>query len=202
MAHYRLANDVEVGPSSSFLLVTGSNMSGKSTLLRSVGLNVLLAQAGGPVCASQCRLPPTEIATSMRVADSLARGVSFYMAELQRLKQVVDHADRLRDESSRTLLYLLDEILLGTNSAERHIAVVRVMHHLLEAHTIGAISTHDLSLADSEELAGACQPVHFREQIVTRDGCDEMTFDFVLRPGVATTTNALKLLEMVGLDAR
>jgi hypothetical protein len=198
----RVANDVEVGPTGSFLLVTGSNMSGKSTLLRSLGLNVLMAQSGSPICATQCSLPPLEVATSMRVADSLGDGVSFYMAELQRLKEVVDHANQLAANPTRHLLYLLDEILLGTNSAERHIAVVRVMSHLLDANAMGAISTHDLALAGSQELANACQPVHFREQVITRDGKDEMTFDFVMRPGVATTTNALKLLEIVGLGER
>ena len=135
----------------------------------------------------------------MRIGDSLAEGVSFYMAELKRLKQIVDLADDRRSHGRPALLYLLDEILLGTNSAERHIAVVRVVRHLLDAGAIGAISTHDLELAKSPDLEDACQPVHFREQIVERDGKSEMTFDYRMRPGVATTTNALKLLELVGL---
>jgi hypothetical protein len=196
---HRVANDVTLGPAGTFLLVSGSNMSGKSTLLRSVGVNTLLAQAGSPVCALRCHLPPLDVATSMRVGDSLADGVSFYMAELKRLKTVVDHADQLRKRTDRTLLFLLDEILLGTNSAERRIAVVHVVQHLVQAGAIGAISTHDLELAASPALAAACQAVHFREQIEVRDGKRQMTFDYQMRPGVATTTNALKLLELVGL---
>jgi hypothetical protein len=195
----RVVNDVALGPAGTFLLVSGSNMSGKSTLLRSIGVNSLLAQAGAPVCATACELPPVEVATSMRVGDSLADGVSFYMAELKRLKAVVDHAARLQTDRERTLLFLLDEILLGTNSAERHIAVVHVVQHLIHAGAFGAISTHDLELANSPALTASCHPVHFREHIVTKDGKREMTFDYQMRPGIATTTNALKLLELVGL---
>jgi hypothetical protein len=194
----RVANDVQIGPPGTFLLVSGSNMSGKSTLLRAVGINALLAQAGSPTCSVECQMPPLEVATSMRIGDSLADGVSFYMAELHRLKQIVDLATR-RPEDHPKLLYLLDEILLGTNSTERHIAVMRVIRHLLDAGAMGAMSTHDLELARTPELADACQSVHFREQIIERDGKSVMTFDYRMRPGVATTTNALKLLELVGL---
>ena len=126
-----VANDVEIGPAGSFLLVTGSNMSGKSTLLRAIGVNAVLAQAGAPVCAEQLSLPPVVLATSMRIRDSLETAVSFYMAELMRLKEIVDLARDANPEKDHTLLYLLDEILLGTNSKERHIAVVRVLQHLL-----------------------------------------------------------------------
>ncbi len=195
----RVCNDVVVGPPGTVLLVTGSNMSGKSTLLRSIGINTVLAQAGAPVCASSLRLPPTRIATSMRIQDSLEAGVSFYLAELKRLKQIVDLASDASALRGRKLLYLLDEILQGTNSKERHIAVAHVVAHLIEQRAIGAISTHDLELASSPLLADAVRPVHFRESF--RDGSDgrEMVFDYRLRQGVATTTNALKLLQMVGL---
>lgn len=195
----RVTNDVTIGPAGTFLLVSGSNMSGKSTLLRSVGVNVMLAQAGAPICALDCNMPPLAVATSMRVADSLTDGVSLYLAELKRLKTVVDHADQLRDCADRNLLFLLDEILLGTNSAERRIAVVHVVQHLVKSGAIGAISTHDLELACSPELASACQAVHFRELIEDHNGLRQMSFDYKMRPGVATTTNALKLLELVGL---
>ena len=103
-------------------------------------------------------------------------------------------------ETDRTLLYLLDEILLGTNSKERHIAVVRVLQHLLHRGTIGAVSTHDLDLATSEGLAGACRCVHFCETLHDEHAERPMTFDYKLRPGIATTSNALKLLEIVGLE--
>jgi hypothetical protein len=197
----RAPNDVTLGPPGTFLLVTGSNMSGKSTLLRSLGVNVVLAQAGGPVCAESLRLPPVALATSILVEDSLADGVSFFMAELLRIRKVVDAAGRAAGEG-RVLLYLLDEILRGTNTRERQIAVRRVLAHLLAAGALGAVSTHDLELAEIPELATAVRPVHFRESFepgAEREGKPVMTFDYKLRPGVATTANALKLLDLVGL---
>ena len=196
----RVANDVTVGPPGMFLMVTGSNMSGKSTLLRAIGTNVVLAQAGAPVCAEQFNLPPVLLATSMRIHDSLREGVSYYMAELRRLKQIVDAARARQTDSDRILFYLLDEILQGTNTAERQIAVRQVLAHLLSEGAIGAISTHDLELATAPPLSDACHAVHFRETIHNQSGRPEMTFDYKLRPGVATTTNALKLLEIVGLS--
>jgi DNA mismatch repair ATPase MutS len=195
----RVANDIELGPAGTFILVTGSNMSGKSTLLRAVGLNLILAQAGAPVCATQLRMPPCELATSMRTHDSLADGVSFFLAELQRLKQIVDQSRRSQ-EGSRLLVYLLDEVLQGTNSVERHIAVSRVINHLIEHGSIGMVSTHDLELGQGAELGEVCRTVHFRESFIGSDGDEKMTFDYVLRPGLASTTNALKLLKLVGLD--
>jgi len=189
-------NDVSLGPAGTFLLVTGSNMSGKSTLLRTIGLNCVLAQAGAPVFATALKLPPVTIETSMRIQDSLEDGVSFFMAELQRLKAVVDRASELEADDNRTLLFLLDEILQGTNSAERHIAVTRVVQQLAESKAMGAISTHDLELGSNDELAEISTPVHFRETISDAEG---MTFDYIMRTGVATTTNALKLLELVGI---
>jgi hypothetical protein len=197
--HVRVVNDVQVGPAGTFLLVTGSNMSGKSTLLRTIGVNAVLAQAGAPVCATRLSMPQVTLATSMRIHDSLESGVSFYMAELMRLKAIVDLAQTVQKCDNRTLLYLLDEILQGTNSRERHIAVVRVLHYLLEHEAIGAVSTHDLELATSPPLTAACTPVHFRETLHDQDADQPMTFDYRLRSGVATTTNALKLLEIVGL---
>jgi hypothetical protein len=195
----RVVNDVEVGPAGTFLLVTGSNMSGKSTLLRSIGVNAVLAQAGGPVCAAVLRMPPVTLATSILVEDSLADGVSFFMAELQRIQKVVAAADRAHGEG-RVLLYLLDEVLRGTNSFERQVAVRRVVLHLLRHGAIGAVSTHDLQLAEVPELQGPVVPVHFRET-VHPGGDPPMTFDYRMRPGVATTVNALKLMELVGLPA-
>ena len=195
----RVNNDVEVGPPGTVLLVTGSNMSGKSTLLRSLGANIVLAQMGSVVCADAMTLPPIRIETSMRIADSLADGVSFFMAELKRLKEIVDTAKAHSHDNPRRLLFLLDEILQGTNSRERQIAVSRVVRKLIDEQAIGAISTHDLDLAKTDELAQACRTVHFSEQFVVRDGKEVMTFDYRMKPGIAETTNALKLLELVGL---
>jgi hypothetical protein len=199
-ASVRVANDVTVGPAGTLLFVTGSNMAGKSTLLRSIGLNVVLAQAGSVVCASKMRCPPVTLYTSMRVQDSLERGVSYFMAELERLKLIVDAASGMQRVSGRTLLYLLDEILHGTNSAERAIAARHVLARLIDLGAIGAVTTHDLQLADAEVFARAAQQVHFQESFTRTDGGrPSMHFDYVLRPGKATSSNALKLLEVVGL---
>ena len=195
----RVPNDVQVGPPGSVLLVTGSNMSGKSTLLRSIGANIALAQMGSVVCANDLSLSPVHIETSMRIADSLAEGVSFFMAELKRLKQIVDRGKDFQSDTNRTMLFLLDEILQGTNSRERQIAVSRVVRKLIDRDAIGAISTHDLDLATTPELKAACQTVHFSEQFSDVDGKKEMTFDYRMKQGIAETTNALKLLEIVGL---
>jgi hypothetical protein len=191
----RVANDVELGPPGTVLLVTGSNMSGKSTLLRTVGANAVLAQCGAPVCALSLRLPPCDVQTSIRIQDSLEHGVSYFMAALARLKRVVDAAER--EPGDRVLLYLLDEILQGTNSAERGIAVQGVARHLLDAGAIGAMTTHDLNLAGEEPLRSTARLVHFTE-IVDEHGT--MRFDYRLREGLATSRNALRLMQLIGID--
>jgi len=195
----RVDNDVTVGPAGTFLMVTGSNMSGKSTLLRAIGANVVLAQAGAPVCARALRLPPVALYTSMRVQDALDEGVSLFMAELRRLKLVVDAARAARASGTPPVLYLLDEILHGTNTSERQVAARRVIGHLIEQGAIGAVSTHDLELAGAGELAAAARAVHFSERFENGPDGPVMTFDYRLRPGVATSVNALKLVEMMGL---
>jgi DNA mismatch repair ATPase MutS len=197
-----------VGPPGSVLLVTGSNMAGKSTLLRAIGTNVMLANAGAPVCASRMSLSRLALATSLRTGDSLAQGVSGYMAGLLRIKQVIDAVDaatsaRQAGVSAPAVLYLLDEILGGTNSEERRIAVREIARHLLESNAVGALTTHDLALAEEPTLKRAAVRVHFRETVEpadsTRGGDAHMTFDYVLRPGLATSTNALELLRAIGL---
>jgi DNA mismatch repair ATPase MutS len=172
-------------------------MSGKSTLLRAVGLNAVLAMAGGPVAATRFVLPPVDVWTCMRVEDSLARGVSFFMAELQRLKAVVDAAD---SATERPVLYLLDEILQGTNTAERQIASRRVLGQLAERNAIGGVSSHDLTLIEGSDLERKAVPVHFAETFTRSPEGPNMTFDYDLRPGLATSTNALALMELLGFD--
>jgi hypothetical protein len=189
-------NDVSLGPPGTLLLVTGSNMSGKSTLLRAIGANVILAGAGGPVCAETMALPVADLRTSMRIRDSLEEGISYFMAELRRLKAVCDAASAA---SERPVLYLLDEILQGTNTAERQIAARRILHHLLDRHAIGAVTTHDLTLADAEDLKTRAVLVHFRESLPTPEDGPPIAFDYQLRPGIATSTNALRLMEIMGL---
>jgi len=196
----RVANDLVIGPTDRCLLVTGSNMSGKSTLLRSVGVNILLANAGGVVCAARMVLPRCEPATSMHVRDSLTDHVSRFLAELRRLKEIVDRATEAR-RARRPFVFLLDEVLQGTNSRERRIAVAHVLRRLLSEGAIGAISTHDLELGADPELAKAFTMVHFRETITVEGETRRMTFDYRLRDGLCPTTNALVLLEWVGLGS-
>jgi len=184
-------NDVEVGGPGTMLLVTGSNMSGKSTLLRAVGLNVILGQAGLPVRARSMRLPMRQVATVMRAVDSLQEGASLFLAEVRRLKSVVDVAERT------PTLFLLDEILHGTNTRERSIGARGVISRLLERGATGLVSTHDLTLvALGDELGARVAFSHFTDQV---DGAD-MTFDYVMRPGVVQTSNALRVLRANGLD--
>jgi hypothetical protein len=193
-------NDVSVGPPGTFLLVTGSNMSGKSTLLRALGVNAVLGLAGGPVCATALTLPPLRVRTSMRIDDSLSEGISLFMAELLRIRDIVRAADD-GDRGATPVLFLLDEILHGTNTAERRVAARGVIRHLLAARAIGAVSTHDLTLADAADLNRSARAVHFREHVGPGPGGKgtRLTFDYTLRDGIATTSNALKLLEAVGL---
>ncbi len=192
-ANRRVVNDVQLGPPGTVLLVTGSNMSGKSTLLRAIGANAVLAQCGAPACAASLQLPPCDLQTSIRIQDSLEHGVSYFMAALARLKGVVDAAER--EPGDRALLYLLDEILQGTNSAERGIAVQAVARHLLDAGAIGAMTTHDLNLASEEPLNSAAHLVHFTEIVEA----GTMRFDYRLREGLATSRNALRLMELIGI---
>lgn len=195
----RVPNDLAIEERQRLLLVTGSNMAGKSTLLRSVGVNILLARIGAPVCSKQWVSESMDIASSIRVQDSLQDGVSFFMAELQRLRRVVDKASTENREGGHRMLVLLDEILQGTNSRERQIAVDSVLRRLIDLGCIVLASTHDLELASSDQMGSYAQIVHFREYFELVDGKQLMRFDYKMRPGVTPTTNALKLLEMVGL---
>jgi len=194
-----VGNDVAVGPPGTFLFVTGSNMSGKSTLLRALGTNVVLAQMGAPVCADALRMPPIALASSIRVQDSLEQGVSYFLAELRRLKDVMEATQAAASGGERLPFFLLDEILHGTNTSERQIAARSILRHLLEMGATGAVSTHDLTLTETPDLEAARTAVHFTEQFTRGPEGPSMRFDYRLRPGVATSTNALKLMEIVGL---
>ncbi|HEX9068691.1 MAG TPA: hypothetical protein VF807_07970 [Ktedonobacterales bacterium] len=194
-----VGNAVTVGPPGTFLLVTGSNMSGKSTLLRALGVNIVLAQLGGPVCATALRLPPVTLATSMRVRDSLTEGVSYYMAELYRLRLVMDEMTAASTAGDRLPVFLLDEMLHGTNTSERQIAARRVLRHLTQLGATGVVSTHDLTLAASPEMDAISQKSHFSEHFTRGENGPVMRFDYRLLPGLATSSNALTLMEIVGL---
>jgi hypothetical protein len=191
-ATQRVANDVCTLQAGHGLLVTGSNMSGKSTFLRAIGVGAVLALAGGPVCAKRLRISPMSIATSMRISDSLASGVSHFYAELRKLKAVVGSAD-----GKQPVLFLLDEILHGTNSRERQIGARWILAQLLHKNALGAVSTHDIELCELKgELADRLTLVHFRENVAN----DEMTFDYLLRQGPVTAGNALRLMRSLGLE--
>jgi DNA mismatch repair ATPase MutS len=137
----------------------------------------------------------------MRVADSLEQGISQYMAQLNRLKLIVGGAaEASTDETKPQALFLLDEILQGTNSSERLIAVRRIIHRLLECNAIGAVTSHELTVPDVPELSDAAEIVHFRETAERAPEGVTLSFDYRLRSGLSTSTNALKLMELVGLE--
>jgi predicted ATPase len=195
----RVPNNLTIDEERRLLLVTGSNMAGKSTLLRSVGVNSVLARLGSPVCADSWVGESFDIASSIRVQDSLQDGVSFFMAELKRLRSVVDQAIAESKPDGKRMIILLDEILQGTNSRERQIAVDSVLRRLVDLGCIVLASTHDLELASNDKMQVHAQIVHFREHFEMVDGKQIMRFDYIMRSGVTPTTNALKLLELVGL---
>ncbi|MDB4977671.1 MAG: MutS-related protein family 1 [Myxococcaceae bacterium] len=188
----RVENDLTLPGSGSALLVTGSNMAGKSTLLRAVGLNVALALAGAPVCARSFSVSLVRLRASMRIDDSLQRGASYFHAELTRLRMVVGELD-----AGPPVLFLLDELLRGTNAHARHQGARAVLLHLLARGALGLVATHDVALAELEdELPGQVRNVHFTD--VFEHG--EMRFDYTLREGVVKTSNALRLLAMAGIE--
>ncbi|MEY2937379.1 MAG: hypothetical protein RL033_8128 [Pseudomonadota bacterium] len=190
-AGHRVQNDVLLSGPGSALLVTGSNMSGKSTLLRAMGLGAVMALAGTAVCATRLRLSPLHVHTSMRISDSLAQGVSHFYAELEKLRAVV-----LAAEEKHSVFFLLDEILHGTNSEERQVGARWVLSTLLRAGATGAVSTHDMGLcALTPELMDHVRTVHLREDV---EG-ERMTFDFKVRPGPVRGGNALRLMRSLGL---
>jgi len=203
----RVDNDVALPGPGHGLIVTGSNMSGKSTLLRAMGANAVLALAGAPVCARSLRIGPVRVVTSMRVRDSLEEGVSHFYAELQKLKRVIDLSRQPRTDGAGapsdkpgagTVFFLLDEILHGTNSRERILGARAIIKELLSRGAMGAVSTHDLGISDLDrEIAGdVLRNVHFEEQV---EG-DRMTFDYTLRNGIVQSSNALRLMKLVGID--
>ncbi|MBS0663157.1 MAG: DNA mismatch repair protein MutS [Verrucomicrobia bacterium] len=186
-----VANDVSIGGGRKLTIVSGSNMSGKSTLLRSIGLNSVLAWAGAPVTAEAMRISPLAVGASIRIVDSLQDGKSRFYAEITRLRQIVELA------GARPALFLLDELLSGTNSHDRRIGAEAVVRTLLQRGAIGLVTTHDLALTRiEEEFGGAAVNVHFEDRL--EDG--RVSFDYRLKPGIVTRSNALELMRIVGLE--
>ncbi len=187
-----VANDVSLSGDLRALVVSGSNMSGKSTLLRTVGVNAVLAMAGAPVRARRLRLSRLAVGASIRTLDSLQGGTSRFYAEITRIRALVELA-----AGPLPLLFLLDELLQGTNSHDRRIGAEAIVRGMLERGAIGLLTTHDLALAEiAEALAPRTGNVHFEDQF---DG-GRMTFDYRLRPGVVQKSNALQLMRSIGLE--
>ena len=185
-------NDLQIGGDLRLIIVSGSNMSGKSTLLRSVGLNTALAWAGAPVCATRLVISPLRVGASIRVQDSLEDGKSRFYAEITRLREIVNLA-----LGPGTVLFLIDELLSGTNSHDRRIGASAIVRTLIDRGAIGIITTHDLALAHiAEDVPGRALNVHFADTF--EDG--RLHFDYRLSPGVVERSNALDLMRSVGLE--
>jgi hypothetical protein len=184
-------NDISICDETKVLLISGSNMSGKSTLMRAVGINTVLAMAGAPVRAQRLQLTPLQIGASILINDSLQEGSSRFYAEITRLRQICDLA-----EKHPPVLFLLDELLQGTNSKDRLIGAEAVVRALLASGAIGLISTHDLALTNiGGQQDNRLRNVHLQDQIQD----DRMTFDFKLHDGVVTKSNGIELMRLIGL---
>ena len=192
-ARSAVRNDVTLGADGPrLLIVSGSNMSGKSTLLRAVGVNVVLAMAGAPVRAAELTLSPLVVGATLRIEDSLQEGRSRFYAEILRIRGVLDLTRGLVP-----VLFLLDEILQGTNSYDRRIGAEAIVRSLVDRNAIGLVTTHDLALTElAATMSGRAVNVHFEDRL---DG-GTMVFDYRMRPGVVEHSNALALMRAVGLE--
>lgn len=186
-----VANNVQLNRESNFYIVSGSNMSGKSTLLRTIGLNTVLAFAGAPVRARALRLSGLSLVASLSVVDSVLTGKSKFLAEVDRLRQAIESAVK-----ARPVLFLVDEILSGTNSRDRRVAAEAIVKTLVQRGAIGALSTHDLALT---EIAGADGLRGVNVHMGSRHQADPMDFDYKLKPGVTQESNALAIARMAGV---
>ncbi|WP_237143952.1 MutS-related protein [Pontibacter pamirensis] len=187
-----VANDFETEGTGHTMVITGSNMSGKTTFLRTVGINMVMALMGAPACAARMVVAPAQVYTAMRTADNLAENTSSFYAELKRLRMLLELT-----EQGQPVFYLLDEILKGTNSRDRHLGAMSLIRQLHHRNASGLISTHDLELgAMEEELPGSVQNYSFNSDIIG----DEIRFDYKLTPGICRSFNASKLMQLMGID--
>jgi hypothetical protein len=186
-----IPNDLHMGAGLQLIVLSGPNMSGKSTFVRGIGVNAVLAQCGAPVRAKRLRMSPLAVGASICVLDSLQGGVSRFYAEIKRLKLITDMA-----QGPSPVLFLLDELLSGTNSNDRLAGTKYLVNALVELGAIGLVTTHDLALARiPESMNGNARNLHFEDHL--EDG--RLVFDFKLRPGVVQTGNALRLMQTIGL---
>jgi hypothetical protein len=188
----KVTNNFKVDASGQVFILTGSNMAGKSTFLRTIGVNLCLAYAGGPVNATHMQTSLFRLFTCIRVTDSVTDGYSYFYAEVRRLRALLD---ALKQPGQLPLFFLIDEIFKGTNNKERLIGSRSFVRTLAGGNCVGAISTHDLELVKLAETLPQVENLHFREEVV--DG--QLTFDYILRSGPCPTTNALKIMAMEGL---
>ena len=186
----RISNDFELIGHGTIGLITGSNMSGKSTFLRTVGVNLVLAQMGAPVCAFDMNLSLTRVFTSMRTQDNLEEHISSFYAELKRIKQLLDDIDE-----QSPIFFLLDEILKGTNSEDRHNGSKALLDQLNTSHATGLVSTHDLALSRLASQNENIINYSFNSKIIQ----DQIIFDYLLTPGPCKSFNASKLMENMGI---
>jgi DNA mismatch repair ATPase MutS len=185
-------NSVRLDDSTHLLLISGSNMSGKSTFLRTVGINAVLANAGAPIRGMSLRLSPLLLGTRIRSTDSLQEGRSNFYTEILRIRQVFEQTNQ-----EQPLLFLFDELLEGTNSKDRRIGAEGLLRALLTRRTIGIVTTHDLALTEiAESLGGNVRNAHFQDFVEA----GEMRFDYKLREGVVARSNALELMRLIGLN--
>lgn len=192
VAAHMVRNDVQLAPEVRLLIISGSNMSGKSTLLRTVGINAVMAMAGAPVRAERLALTPLSVGATLHIQDSLQAGRSRFFTEITRVRQISDLAG-----GQPQLLFLLDELFQGTNSHDRKVGATAVLRSLVDRGAIGLITTHDLALtAMAGELDGRAVNVHFQDEFRG----DEMVFDYKMRPGPVAHSNALALMRAVGLS--
>ena len=186
-----IRNDIRIDSQQRLIMISGSNMSGKSTMLRTVGINAVLALSGAPVRATRLKISPFVVGSAMRVNDSLQQGASLFYSVISRIKSVVERAGQ-----SPPLLFLLDEILQGTNSHDRRVGAEGIIQQLVENKAVGIVTTHDLALTEIvDSFGGHAINIHFEDHL--NDGT--MYFDYRIRPGVIRKSNALELMRMIGL---
>lgn len=188
----RIVNDISINKGGELMLITGSNMAGKSTYLRSVGVNIVLSMAGAPVCADHFVLSPVQLISSMRIADNLEESTSTFYAELKKLKTIIDKVN-----NSEKVFILLDEILRGTNSFDRHTGSIALIKQLIKHNAAGIIATHDVELAKMQEAyPDNILNYHFDVQVNN----EELYFDYLLKPGICTSMNASILMKKIGIE--